>query len=429
MQQIEMILLHEIAHVRRWDNFFNVLQRCIEAFLFFHPAVWVISSWVRAEREHCCDDFVVRRTGDSKSYAELLALLAAKTAKLAAPSLSFKKAPPLPSSQMARHAVLSRIQRLVKKEEQPMQVSGKLLAFVLTPVVLAIALVAIGDHGDANGQDDTRKPKKESTTQPARSTKDDIQVDNCLLSIIDRVRLAAGKDGLVDMIEIEPGDQVKKGQIIVSLDNRIARAALATAKKVASNDIQIRYAIKALQVAKFEYEVMLNAYKKLPNTVPQAEVGNLSLRVARGELQIEQAETEMAIAKLEYEQARNEAEALLVISPISGIVTKVNKRKGEAVQAGETIVEVVNTDRIRVNGFLKSDQRLKVKRGDKVTVYMTDQNGKPTNQGFEGKITFVDVEIAPVVRTVKVAAEISNVKNTLAGGMTARMVIHGSRDE
>ena len=43
-QQIEMILLHELAHVRRWDNLVNLVQRLIEALLFFHPVVWWLSA-------------------------------------------------------------------------------------------------------------------------------------------------------------------------------------------------------------------------------------------------------------------------------------------------------------------------------------------------------------------------------------------------
>ncbi len=70
--EIEMVLLHELAHVRRWDNLVNLLQRCIESLLFFHPAVWMISTWVRRDRESCCDAVVVTRTNRPHAYAEML---------------------------------------------------------------------------------------------------------------------------------------------------------------------------------------------------------------------------------------------------------------------------------------------------------------------------------------------------------------------
>ena len=71
-QQLEMVLLHELAHVRRYDNLVNLLQRIVESLLFFQPMVWIVSGWVRREREHCCDELVVARTRRPQAYAEML---------------------------------------------------------------------------------------------------------------------------------------------------------------------------------------------------------------------------------------------------------------------------------------------------------------------------------------------------------------------
>ena len=57
--QIEAILAHELAHIRRHDYLVNLLQSAVETLLFYHPAVWWVSRQVRAEREHCCDDVAV----------------------------------------------------------------------------------------------------------------------------------------------------------------------------------------------------------------------------------------------------------------------------------------------------------------------------------------------------------------------------------
>jgi GWxTD domain-containing protein len=73
--QLEAILLHELAHIRRHDYLINVLQRSVEALLFYHPAAWWISRVIRAEREHCCDDVVVAMSGDAHEYAVALAAL------------------------------------------------------------------------------------------------------------------------------------------------------------------------------------------------------------------------------------------------------------------------------------------------------------------------------------------------------------------
>ncbi|HEX4809536.1 MAG TPA: GWxTD domain-containing protein [Bryobacteraceae bacterium] len=73
--QIEPILLHELAHIRRYDYLVNVLQRSVEGLLFYHPAVWWISRVIRAERENCCDDAVVAIRGNAHEYAIALAAL------------------------------------------------------------------------------------------------------------------------------------------------------------------------------------------------------------------------------------------------------------------------------------------------------------------------------------------------------------------
>jgi uncharacterized protein (TIGR03435 family) len=70
--QVEAILAHELAHIRRHDFLVNLLQTFAETVLFYHPAVWWLSTRIRAEREHCCDDVALSVCGDAVSYAEAL---------------------------------------------------------------------------------------------------------------------------------------------------------------------------------------------------------------------------------------------------------------------------------------------------------------------------------------------------------------------
>jgi beta-lactamase regulating signal transducer with metallopeptidase domain len=74
-EQVEALLAHELAHVRRHDYLVNVLQGIAESLLFYHPAVWWISHQIRTEREHCCDDLAVAASGDVLVYARALAEL------------------------------------------------------------------------------------------------------------------------------------------------------------------------------------------------------------------------------------------------------------------------------------------------------------------------------------------------------------------
>jgi beta-lactamase regulating signal transducer with metallopeptidase domain len=74
-RQVEAILAHELAHIRRHDYLVNLLQVVVETLLFYHPAVWWLSHRIRVERENCCDDLAVSLCGDPVAYAAALAEL------------------------------------------------------------------------------------------------------------------------------------------------------------------------------------------------------------------------------------------------------------------------------------------------------------------------------------------------------------------
>lgn len=72
-EQVEALLLHGMAHIRRYDYLVNAIQSMVEALLFYHPAVWWVSGHMRSEREMCCDDAAVAITGDALGFARALA--------------------------------------------------------------------------------------------------------------------------------------------------------------------------------------------------------------------------------------------------------------------------------------------------------------------------------------------------------------------
>ncbi|MFT5412834.1 MAG: hypothetical protein ACI9NC_005586 [Verrucomicrobiales bacterium] len=102
---VEAILAHELAHIRRHDYLVNLLQHLAEALLFFHPAVWWISRRIRIEREYCCDDLAVEASGSRLDYSRALAVLERLRGTSATPSAAL----PLAADG---GSLLARIQRL-----------------------------------------------------------------------------------------------------------------------------------------------------------------------------------------------------------------------------------------------------------------------------------------------------------------------------
>lgn len=130
--QLEAILAHELAHIRRHDYLANMLQVVIETLMFYHPAIWWLSRRVRIEREHCCDDIAVAVCGNRIDYAEALTNVAEM--RLAGAALA--------AGGANKQELLARIGRLLGAPGLERTPRAGLLAGVLIPVTLAV--IAIG---------------------------------------------------------------------------------------------------------------------------------------------------------------------------------------------------------------------------------------------------------------------------------------------
>lgn len=149
--QLQMILLHELAHLRRLDYLVNLLQIAVETLLFFHPAVWWVNRQIRAEREHACDDAVVGAGTDAVAYAVTLAALA----EFRASGVS------LAAARGRKGALFLRIQRLLHPSTLQRS-SFSSLAALIPPLILLAAYLSMaqdkspqprrrGDIRDRNG--------------------------------------------------------------------------------------------------------------------------------------------------------------------------------------------------------------------------------------------------------------------------------------
>jgi beta-lactamase regulating signal transducer with metallopeptidase domain len=99
--QLEAVIAHELAHIRRYDALVNLFQVGIETLLFYHPAVWWLGKRVRVEREHCCDDQAVALCGSPVTYAYALTRMAES------------KAAPQLAMAVNRSPLVARIARLL----------------------------------------------------------------------------------------------------------------------------------------------------------------------------------------------------------------------------------------------------------------------------------------------------------------------------
>ncbi|MBM4089709.1 MAG: M56 family metallopeptidase [Planctomycetes bacterium] len=137
--QLEAILAHELAHIRRHDFLVNLLQTLLETVFFYHPAVWWLSREIRNERENCCDDLAVAVVGSGVDYGR--ALLAA--AELHRPSTALVLG--------ARDgSLLGRVRRIVGGEpSQHILGGGMLVGIGLIVAAMLVVLSALAPASDA----------------------------------------------------------------------------------------------------------------------------------------------------------------------------------------------------------------------------------------------------------------------------------------
>jgi uncharacterized protein YjbI with pentapeptide repeats/beta-lactamase regulating signal transducer with metallopeptidase domain len=132
---IEPLVLHEHAHLRRYDDWTNLVQRVVERLFWFNPVVWLVGRRIALEREIASDDAVVRKTGAAKAYANSLWQLARE---MRMP----EHAVVAPGALLTRKQISVRIEQLLDANRGRLRRSPATALGIATAAALAIAFVA-----------------------------------------------------------------------------------------------------------------------------------------------------------------------------------------------------------------------------------------------------------------------------------------------
>ncbi|HEV2483368.1 MAG TPA: M56 family metallopeptidase [Puia sp.] len=144
--QVESILLHELAHIRRQDYLLNVVQNLVDTLFFFNPAMIWISSLIRTERENCCDDIAIRETRSRRRLIEALVSFHEYEQTAAGYALSFAA---------KENQVVRRVKRIVHKKNHSLN-AGERVLLTTGLLILSAAFVTINNsRADAP----TKKPR------------------------------------------------------------------------------------------------------------------------------------------------------------------------------------------------------------------------------------------------------------------------------
>lgn len=290
IKQLEAILAHELAHIKRYDYLVNIFQNFIEIVFFFHPATWFISGKVRDERENCCDDFAVEICGDSLVLAKALTQVA-----------SFQQQPRLAMAFGAkRQTFMDRIKRIIGiNDSKPMSYGNwaAVLGMILV-VALGITYAQKEIKKDAPMAKDEKsvisKTSDIDATAPI-AAEDNVEMpaDTSKLEEVEAEMEALGKEMEKYSMEMEKygfqmqgkyGGQMEKYGVEIE---QISRKMQLPQKKIQELSIEMQEASLAMQKLEMKYDD-----EKMPAEVKQ-KIADLQKKERALEKQMRVYEQEM----------------------------------------------------------------------------------------------------------------------------------------
>ena len=153
--QVESILVHELAHIKRRDYLVNMMQGLVETVFFFNPAILWISSLIHEEREACCDDIVINHLPQKNSYLEAL---------VSFHEYNFTSTKYVMAFAGRRNFLLGRVHRLITNENKKLNIPEKLVLILGLSVLMAFGLIS------GNNQPDTESKKQGANLSDKQKT-------------------------------------------------------------------------------------------------------------------------------------------------------------------------------------------------------------------------------------------------------------------
>lgn len=262
-----------------------------------------------------------------------------------------------------------------------------------------------------------------------------ISAQSAIVGVIDEVEIPARAAGVLATMRVREGDVVDSGAILASIDDREAqllfeRAAheYASARKKASNDIEIRSTEKALEFAQGEYQRLQRASDSRAGSVSRSELEEAKVAAVQARLDLEQAQHDQQVNAIaeqlklkDRDIARHKILLCRIEAPIRGTVVEVLRQQGEWVEPGEPVVRVVRTDRLQVDGLVDGGLAADRLLGASVVVSIDRADEPPITE--KGSIVFLNPEVNPVSGQLRVRAEFDNKSGKFLPGMRVLMEI------
>lgn len=229
--QLESILWHELAHIRRRDYLVNILQGLVETFFFFNPGLLWLSSLIRAEREACCDDIVLSRMNRKANYLEALLAL----------SYGENSRAPLAIGIGSGNQLRERLERIVNQENKRLSAIEKVVLVAGLALLLIFTTISKGDPVIEHFA-----VKSTNGTTPTAPEKQPIVLNDTAVHFTSTSSRRSGSDSIINDITSEDKNGRKYHLIIAG--NKLVAMDI-NGKKVKDNSLP-------------EYEYMIGLFRE-----------------------------------------------------------------------------------------------------------------------------------------------------------------------
>jgi|GEM_PF-1248722 RND family efflux transporter MFP subunit len=241
----------------------------------------------------------------------------------------------------------------------------------------------------------------------------------CVMDAARIIALSARTPGVLEVVLVEKGQRVAKGDVIARTDGSMERAALKILKTRAASTAAIEQQTARLGFAQAQLDRAELLVKQ--NAQSLVKVEELRYEASLATSQLQQAKTDLASAQAEAERAEISIENTNIRATVAGVITEVSLSAGEYVTADRHVAILAQTDPIHVDAFLPAEDFPNVRPGLPVVI----RPELPIGSSIAGTVLSVDPLFDTASRTFGIRVALANADNAIIGGQRCTLTLGG----
>ena len=231
---------------------------------------------------------------------------------------------------------------------------------------------------------------------------------------VDEVTLSASGAGTISKIFFEEGETVRKGDVVIELDNRLEKFEVARRKMIWESKVEVKAAAAKVSTLKSMLEGTQELFETT-GSISRDELERLSLEHELAIADLKRLELTEKRERLEYEMALENLRKRSVVTPIGGTVIQLYLKEGETTQEHQPLVRIVDTRKCIFVGNVEEWVGRRLRNGQSVDlVIKTGSDVTPV----KGTISFISPVVDPASSLMKIKAEFDNEQGTVRPGVS-----------